>query len=101
MKPNSPIMNWFVEWLSQAILGQIPHAPRSLRQSMKEDLYPRYRPELAEMIEGSLGELSPFHQTFGYHGDGVSPNTATLPPGWEQRLIRLSSPNTDGAGENR
>src|SRR6266851_967339 len=43
---------------------------------MEADLYPRYRSELAELIEGSLGELSPFHQTFGYRADGVSPNTA-------------------------
>ncbi len=50
----------------QAILGPFTDAPRVLRQSMEADLYPRYRPELAELIEGSLGELSPFHQTFGY-----------------------------------
>ncbi len=82
---------------SQAILGPFPDAPRVLRQSMEADLYPRYRPELAELIEGSLGELSPFHQTFGYRADGVSPNTAMLPSGWDQRLTPLSNENTDGA----
>ena len=50
---------------SQAILGRFPDAPRALRQSMEADLYPRYRPESSDLIEGSLGELSPFHQTFG------------------------------------
>ena len=82
---------------SQAILGPFPDAPRVLRQSMEADLYPRYRPELAELIEGSLGELSPFHQTFGYRADGVSPSTAMLPSGWDQRLTPLSNENTDGA----
>ena len=28
---------------------------------------------------------------------GVSPTTAVLAAGWEQRLVRLSNPNTDGA----
>ena len=40
---------------SQAILGPFPDAPRVLRQSMEADLYPRYRPELSDLIEGSLG----------------------------------------------
>ena len=82
---------------SQAILGLFPDAPRVLRESLEADLYPKHRPELSADIEGSLGELSPFHQTFGYRADGVSPNTATLPKGWEKRLIRLSNENTDGA----
>jgi hypothetical protein len=82
---------------SQSILGPWPDAPRVLRQSMEADLYPRFRPELSELIEGSLGELSPFHQTFGYRADGVSPTTATLPQGWEDRLVRLTNENTAGA----
>lgn len=87
----------FIVLGSQAILGPFPDAPRVLRQSMEADLYPRNQPDLSELIEGSLGELSPFHQTFGYHADGVSPKTATLPAGWEQRLIPLQNANTDGA----
>jgi hypothetical protein len=82
---------------SQAILGRFPDAPRELRHSMEADLYPRFKPELADEIEGSLGELSPFHQTFGYQADGVSPETATLPDGWEQRLVAVTNANTDGA----
>ncbi len=42
---------------SQAILGPFPDAPRVLRQSMEADLYPRYRPELSELIEGSLAAI--------------------------------------------
>src|SRR2546425_2009901 len=83
---------------SQAILGRFPDAPRVLRQSMEADLYPKHRPELSSNIEGSLGELSPFHQTFGYRADGVSPNTATLPRGWEERLGPLSNEKTRRAG---
>lgn len=67
---------------SQSILGPVPDAPKVLRQSMEADLYPKSRPEFSSHIEGSLGELSQFHQTFGYYADGVSPTTATLPDGW-------------------
>jgi hypothetical protein len=87
----------FIVLGSQSILGPYPDAPRELRASMEADLYPRRRPDLSALIEGSLGELSPFHGTFGYFADGVSPDTATLPAGWENRLIPLSNHNTGGA----
>ncbi|MBE7503121.1 MAG: hypothetical protein HS113_23125 [Verrucomicrobiales bacterium] len=82
---------------SQAILGKFPDAPRVLRQSMELDIYPRHRPELADLIEGSLGRYSQFDQTFGFHADGVSPTTATLPIGWEDRLVKVWNENTGGA----
>lgn len=44
-----------------------------------------------------MGELSAFHGSFGYFADGVSPNTATLPAGWEARLIPLCNENTGRA----
>ena len=64
---------------------------------MEADLYPRFRPELSDQIEGSLGRYSQFNHTFGYYADGVSPETATLPPGWETRLVKLTNDNTGGA----
>lgn len=64
---------------------------------MEADLYPKHRPELSEMIEGSLGRYSQFNQTFGYYADGVAPTTATLPAGWETRLVKVSNENTGGA----
>jgi hypothetical protein len=82
---------------SQSILGRHPDVPKELLESLEADLYPRFRPELADQIEGSLGRYSQFDQTFGYFADGVSPTTAVLPEGWEQRLIRLCNENTGGA----
>ena len=32
-----------------------------------------------DVIDGAIGADSPFHGTFGYHADGVSPETARLP----------------------
>jgi hypothetical protein len=74
---------------SQAILGSHPDAPRSLRKSVEGDTYPKNNPDKAIEVDGAIGELSPFHHEFGYYAHGVSPETATLPEGWEQRLIEF------------
>jgi hypothetical protein len=81
---------------SQAILGQFPEAPAKLLVSAEADLFPLNRPELADLIDGSIGEGSPFHELFGYYAQGVSERTATLPSGWRSRLVRVSNPNTRG-----
>lgn len=81
---------------SQAILGSHPDAPRSLRKSIEGDTYPRNRPEKSIEIDGAIGELSPFHQEFGYYAHGVAPETATLPRGWESRLVEFRVDDPDG-----
>ncbi|MEW6686101.1 MAG: DUF6036 family nucleotidyltransferase [Candidatus Edwardsbacteria bacterium] len=81
---------------SQAVLAQFPDAPRVLLQSMEVDLFPKNKPELSDLIDGSIGELSRFHQRFGYYAHGVGKKTAILPEGWEERLIPIKNPNTKG-----
>src|SRR5690242_12182470 len=81
---------------SQSILGQFPDAPAKLLVSAEADMFPLNRPELADLIDGSIGEGSPFHELFGYYAQGVSERTATLPAGWRSRLVRISTPNTRG-----
>ena len=82
---------------SQSILGQFPlGAPPRATLSMEADLLPIDAPSMADMLTGSLGELSPFHDTFGYYCDGVSLETATLPLGWRERLIPIDNANTNG-----
>ena len=82
---------------SQAILGQFPDAPDTFLQSNEADIYAPARPESSELITGAIGPGSQFDRTFRYHGDGVSPTTATLPRGWEERLFPIRSANTGGA----
>jgi hypothetical protein len=82
---------------SQAVLGQYPNAPAELLMSNEADVYPRNWPERWELIDGSIGELSPFHETFGYYAQGVEPGTAILPRGWDQRLVPIANANTRGA----
>ncbi len=50
----------------------------------------------ADLIDGSIGEASMFHATFGFYAHGVSETTAVLPEGWKDRLVRYESPSTNG-----
>ena len=87
----------FVVIGSQAILGQFPHAPDALLVSIEADIYPRQAPAKSDLIDGAIGELSMFHQTFGYYAHGVDETTATLPAGWVDRLVPFANHNTGGA----
>lgn len=80
---------------SQSILGAVPNAPESLLLSMEADVYPLHRPDLADLIDGAIGELSPFEEQFGYYAQGVGPETAVLPDGWKDRVIKIQNENTD------
>lgn len=82
---------------SQSVLGAFPDAPLVLRRSIELDLYPKHHPEKSDLIDGAIGERSLFHETHGYYAHGVGPETAQLPAGWEDRLVRISSENTGGA----
>lgn len=59
----------FVVIGSQAILGSVGQPPASLLQSLEADIYPLRDPAAADLIDGALGDGSPFHLAFGYYGD--------------------------------
>jgi len=82
---------------SQAILGQFPQAPDEVLMSMEAHIFARNRPDLSIQIDGAIGERSLFHETFGYYAHGVDETTATLPSGWQERLISIHNENTGGA----
>jgi hypothetical protein len=79
---------------SQSILGAHPNAPAALLVSAEADVYPKNRPERWDLVDGSIGEGSPFHDTYGYYAQGVEEGTATLPSGWKARLVLVSNANT-------
>lgn len=81
---------------SQSILGALPRPEEVFAMSMEADLYPKEAPELAEKIEGAIGEGSRFHETHGYYAQGVGPETAVLPRGWLLRVHRVQNANTNG-----
>lgn len=80
---------------SQSLLGAVPEPSPLLAESMEADVYPLRRPDLADLIDGAIGEGSPFHERFGYYAQGVGPETAILPQGWQERLVKIQNDNTD------
>lgn len=81
---------------SQAILASIEGTPKELCQSIEADIYPTFKPHLSDLIDGCIGELSPFHDQFGYYAQGVGPETSILGAGWQERLVKLENKNTKG-----
>jgi hypothetical protein len=80
----------FVVIGSQALLASVPELAPPLDQSMELDVYPLNNPAAADLIDGSIGELSPFGETFGYYAHGVGPETAILPRAWRDRARILA-----------
>lgn len=81
---------------SQSMLGSVPNPEEVFTVSMEADIYPLQAPELADKIDGAIGEGSQFHRSFGYYAQGVGPDTATLPKDWMQRLHRVQNSHTKG-----
>jgi hypothetical protein len=54
--------------------------------------------EKADKVDGLLGEASHFSDKYGIYADGVSPWTASLPEGWNERLVRIEDPETGAVG---
>ena len=84
---------------SQALHASVPGAvPPEAARSIEADIAALDDPgeQKADLIDGTIGEVSMFHQTFGYYAQGVTQSTAILPRGWQHRLIRYETPNTNG-----
>jgi len=80
---------------SQSILGRYSNPPEALCRSIEADAFPLHAPEKADLIDGTIGELSPFHETHGYYAHGITPETTILANGWQDRLIPLQTARTD------
>jgi hypothetical protein len=79
---------------STSILGAFPNAPQEFLISREADVFPMRHPERGDLIDGSIGEGSPFERSFGYFAHGVDEKTAVLPEGWKDRLVLVTSANT-------
>lgn len=75
---------------SQAILGHCLDRGFDFDfcESLEVDIVPIPDNELvSDIIDGTLGEQSPFNITHGYYAHGVSIKTAVFPLGWENRVL--------------
>lgn len=77
---------------SQSILGSYSEdeLPHEATLSREVDIAPGVdimADEIADLIDGAIGEGSEFDQERGYYVQGVTRSTAVLPTGWEGRLV--------------
>lgn len=83
---------------SQSVLGAIPEErlPLAATASMEIDVafFDDTDDRKADRVDGAIGELSQFHETFGYYAQGVSVSTAVLPDGWRDRLVVVDTAST-------
>jgi hypothetical protein len=74
---------------SLAALGYSGDIPPRMAMSLDVDAYGKSDPGRIFELASALGLGSPFQTAHGYYLDPVSPRVATLPEGWEQRLVRI------------
>jgi hypothetical protein len=83
---------------SQAILASFPEEmlPEEAIRSIEADVAFLNDEDEAksDLVDGAIGELSSFHESFGIYGQGVSISTAVLPQGWRDRLVSFTSPES-------
>ncbi|WP_298208928.1 DUF6036 family nucleotidyltransferase [Ferrimicrobium sp.] len=77
------------------------HPPRQwadvFTMSSEVDIIPIDNDERkSDLIDGTIGESSYFHQTFGVYAQGVSLETVRAPVGWQSRCYPLLNANTGG-----
>jgi len=83
---------------SQAIHGSVADSIPEAERSIEVDLAVLGDSDgsLADLLDGAIGELSMFQETFGYYAQGVTEATAILPEGWRDRLVSYETPGTNG-----
>jgi hypothetical protein len=82
-----------------AVIAQLRTVPLDLMETREIDIYVPDAPDgddMSDLIDGSIGEGSPFDTTFGYYAHGVGPLTACLPDDWMVRAVRYELPNLPG-----
>jgi hypothetical protein len=65
--------------------------PDDMTRSIDFDAYPLDDPARIDELIDEFGENGPFHQREGIYLDAVAPTTATLPEGWQGRLLKVEN----------
>jgi hypothetical protein len=74
---------------SLAALGYAGTLPDRMTSSIDVDAWCRSDPARVFDLAVELGQGSAFEAAHGYYLDPVSPRVATLPGGWDERLVRI------------
>ena len=76
--------------LSVLGLADVTAIPDDMTMSIDADCYTLSDPGRIDGLRAALGEGGDFHGAHGSYLDPVGPRLATLPEGWEARLIKVA-----------
>jgi hypothetical protein len=79
----------YVVFGSLAALGYAGEVPPRMAASIDVDAYTKSDPQRIFALAPDLGQGSAFEAEHGYYLDPISPSVATLPAGWDERLVRI------------
>jgi hypothetical protein len=79
----------YVVFGSLAVLGFAGEAPPRMAASIDVGAFTKADPGRVFDLVPALGQGSPFEAEHGYYLDAISPQVATLPSGWPDRLTRI------------
>lgn len=65
-----------------------------LFRSIEADIMVENSDEKSEMVEGAIGEMSAFHNTFGYYAQAVDSSTSVLPNSRKDRVVKVCNEKT-------
>lgn len=74
---------------SLSVLGHADDVPSRMAASVDVDAFGKKDPGRIFELAKALGQGSRFEAEHGYYLDPISPRVATLPEGWEARLVRI------------
>lgn len=84
---------------SQSILGSYSEdeLPPEATGSMEVDTAFLVDPDdaKADLVDVNIGELSEFHEEYGYYPQGVSVSTGVFPVGWRDRLVTFQTSSSE------
>lgn len=79
----------YVVFGSLAVLGHSGAVPARMAASIDVDAYTKSDPARVFDLAAALGQGSAFESKHGFYLDPISPRIATLPDGWDERLVRI------------
>ena len=93
LRASSVILNEneFLVIGSQALWASTDRPPKECLISRDADICPIRAPDKADVLSATIGELSQFHDAFGYYAEGIEPHLSVLPKGWRKRLLPMRS----------
>ncbi|KAA8821257.1 hypothetical protein [Bifidobacterium vespertilionis] len=86
---QSILGSWHEDYLPESVTTSIEMDLAVLPSELDECCFDDPAQELADYVEGSIGEDSWFEDEFDIYAQAVDETTAVLPEGWKRRLVRV------------